>query len=97
MDWSGGLDALERLDGPAVSAPDLVAEADVVTGPGATAHAAVLRPAPGGPAAVDPVVLARLAALRAARGEDVSPEPLYLRRPDVQAPGPAKRATEARR
>jgi hypothetical protein len=47
----------------------------------------------GEPTGVDPALLARLGALRAARGKDVSFQPLYLRRPHVEAQGPRKRAT----
>jgi tRNA threonylcarbamoyladenosine biosynthesis protein TsaB len=73
----------------------------VVAGPGAAlvADAGAAKPAEtfgsaaGGPLGVDPVVLARLAQARAAKGDAVPPDPLYLRRPHVQAPGPGKRAT----
>lgn len=39
-----------------------------------------------------PTVLADLAFERHARGEILPTEPLYLRRPDVQVPGPSKKA-----
>mgnify|MGYP000420891042 CR=1 FL=1 len=40
----------------------------------------------------DPVVLAQLARERVARGQDLPPAPLYLRRPDVMPPAARKRA-----
>lgn len=82
-------DALDRVEGPAVTAPTLApaAPGGAVVGPSTRALKGQT------PAEVDPAVLARLAAVRAARGLDVSAEPLYLRRPHTQPPGPAKRAS----
>ncbi|MBI9114085.1 tRNA (adenosine(37)-N6)-threonylcarbamoyltransferase complex dimerization subunit type 1 TsaB [Sanguibacter suaedae] len=45
------------------------------------------------PTLPDPAVLARLALARAATGEVLPSEPLYLRRPDAQVPAGAKRAS----
>lgn len=45
------------------------------------------------PCLPDPAVLARLALARAAAGEHLPSEPLYLRRPDAQVPAGAKRAS----
>ncbi|MDR3359972.1 MAG: hypothetical protein LBO20_04875, partial [Bifidobacteriaceae bacterium] len=53
-------------------------------GPGVGEPLTAGAPAGAGSWTVDPVVLARLAAARAARGAEVSTEPLYLRRPHVQ-------------
>lgn len=67
--------------------------ATALVGPAAALVSDVLGLAPGEPSALDPVVLARLAAARAAQGLDQPTEPLYLRRPDAVPPGARKRAT----
>lgn len=46
----------------------------------------------GSPCLPDPAYLARLALARVAQGEELSSEPLYLRRPDAQVPAAPKRA-----
>jgi tRNA threonylcarbamoyladenosine biosynthesis protein TsaB len=84
---------LTRLEGPSVSAPAVAPDAGTIVGEGALRYPEELAPAAGANHDVDPALLARLAARRAAEGEDVNTEPLYLRRPDVQAPSPRKRAT----
>jgi len=70
--------------GPAVSVPDQAPRADLVVGEGAQLYPATLTLAPGGPVAVDPATLSALAAGRAAGGQDLDSQPLYLRRPHVQ-------------
>jgi tRNA threonylcarbamoyladenosine biosynthesis protein TsaB len=88
-----------RVAGPAVDTPAAaaagLAAAGVATtvGGGAALYAEVLNPAADGPVAVDPVLVAELAWQTAQRGAPVAPEPIYLRRPDVAAPAPRKRAT----
>ncbi|MDR1798262.1 MAG: tRNA (adenosine(37)-N6)-threonylcarbamoyltransferase complex dimerization subunit type 1 TsaB [Bifidobacteriaceae bacterium] len=85
--------------GPAVGAPAAVASelaghgVAATVGAGAALYSEQFEAAPGGPQAVDPVLLAELAWQRAQAGLPVSTEPLYLRRPDVAAPTPRKRAT----
>jgi tRNA threonylcarbamoyladenosine biosynthesis protein TsaB len=86
-------EGLTLLEGPAVGAPEQVPAAEVVVGEGAAKYSAVLGPPAGDLTRVDPVVLARLAAWRAAQGQDLPSDPLYLRRPHVQVPGAPKRAT----
>jgi tRNA threonylcarbamoyladenosine biosynthesis protein TsaB len=93
VDVAGRIDGLTRLEGPAVSVPAVAPAASVVVGGGAEVYADELHPVAGEPFGVDPVVLARLAAIRAAEGEDVGTQPLYLRRPHVQQPVARKRAT----
>ncbi|QTE29904.1 tRNA (adenosine(37)-N6)-threonylcarbamoyltransferase complex dimerization subunit type 1 TsaB [Pengzhenrongella sicca] len=89
---------LELVAGPGVqSAAQLVADglaagAVVVVGPGAGLYPELPATAGGEPAACDPAILARLALDRAARGEALPTEPLYLRRPDVMPPAERKRA-----
>ncbi|MDR2373246.1 MAG: tRNA (adenosine(37)-N6)-threonylcarbamoyltransferase complex dimerization subunit type 1 TsaB [Bifidobacteriaceae bacterium] len=90
---SDRVDGLTRLEGPAVTDPALAPAASVVVGPGAEKHAERFGPIVGEGIGVDPALLARLAAARAAAGGDVSCQPLYLRRPDVAAPAAPKRAT----
>lgn len=99
------LASLPRLS--TVAGPDVGAAADVVAaghadgavvvGRGADLYpvlaAAGLRHEPGAPTVPDPVVLARLALARRAAGLDQPTTPLYLRRPDAQAPAQPKRAT----
>ena len=94
---------LEVVAGPGVASPgSLVADGTVVgavvTGPAAAQHGEVFagaaaRVALDGPVSPDPALLAELAAERLAGGEILGTAPLYLRRPDAQAPGARKRAT----
>jgi tRNA threonylcarbamoyladenosine biosynthesis protein TsaB len=86
VDRPGRLDGLERLVGPAVGPPRPAGAAALAIGPGAAKYAPAVGPAADA-AGVDPVVLARLAAGRAARGEAEASQPLYLRRPHVQPAG----------
>jgi len=92
-----------RTAGPGVASPAALVEdgttaGAVVVGPGVRLAGDVLA---AGAAAThadvvaqpDPAVLVSLAAAAAARGEDLDPAPLYLRRPDAQVPGASKRAT----
>ena len=81
--------------GPDIAAPGDLREAAtgaLVVGRGAALHAATLRladePALRDP---DPAELGRLALVRAAAGEPLPTEPLYLRRPDAVPPAGAKR------
>jgi tRNA threonylcarbamoyl adenosine modification protein YeaZ len=86
----------ERLDGPAVDRP-----ADLPPGLPLAGQAVSLYPDLGSsiwPEHPSAAVLATLAAGRlTAEGPDAAgflpPEPLYLRRPDAQIPGPPKRVT----
>lgn len=81
------------LAGPAVVHPqDVVVGGAVVVG-AATALYPDAWPAAAGAPGVDPAVLARLAAVRAGRGEALPTEPLYLRRPDVMPAAGRKRVT----
>ncbi|WP_448630204.1 tRNA (adenosine(37)-N6)-threonylcarbamoyltransferase complex dimerization subunit type 1 TsaB [Cellulomonas soli] len=69
---------------PAVGAPaDVVLDGAIVVGPGAALYPEVFDPQDVVPAVVDPAELARLALARAAVGESLGTEPLYLRRPDA--------------
>ncbi|MDR1428629.1 MAG: tRNA (adenosine(37)-N6)-threonylcarbamoyltransferase complex dimerization subunit type 1 TsaB [Bifidobacteriaceae bacterium] len=81
------------LDPPTVGAASEAPGAEIIVGGGAALYPGVLRPAPGGPDRVDPLVLAGLGAARAARGVDQPAEPIYLRRPDIAPPSPRKRVT----
>lgn len=90
-------DPLVLVAGPGVAsaahlAADGLAAGAVVVGPGAMLYPDALSAAPGAPTACDPAVLGALALARAARGEALPTEPLYLRRPDVQPPAERKRA-----
>lgn len=96
-----GDDDVERLAGPGVDAPAVVAagrDGATVAGPGTGLYPEHL-PADGGrPERLDPAVLARLVRARLVRraaGEEVElgTEPLYLRRPDVHVGSPRKRAS----
>ena len=83
----------ERLDGPAVGRPD-----DLPPGLPIAGQAVSLYPALGEsiwPEHPSAAVLATVAAERLAGGGAglLPPEPLYLRRPDAQIPGPPKRVT----
>lgn len=101
-----GVPVVETVAGPDVSrADDLVAAGRatgaVVVGRGADLYPelseAGLAPAEGAsgdaPSLPDPAVLARLALVRRAAGEELPTTPLYLRRPDAQVPAAPKRAT----
>ena len=79
--------------GPAVEHPhDVAADGAVVVGAGTQLYPDDLR-GPGGVLGVDPVFLARIAAARLDRGEDLPTAPLYLRRPDVTPAAGRKRVT----
>ena len=91
---AGGLD---RLEGPDIAAPaDLRASGRLagalVVGRGALLHAEALGLADE-PTVLDPdpAELARLAMARAAAGEPLPTEPLYLRRPDAEPHAASKR------
>lgn len=80
-----------RIEGPAVDLPADLAErlaGAPVVGRGAQRYPDVLFPADG-PA--DPSATVMAQARVAGTLELVDPQPLYLRRPDVSAPGPRKR------
>jgi tRNA threonylcarbamoyladenosine biosynthesis protein TsaB len=81
--------AATALDAPAAPGARLA-----VVGEGAVQYAEHLPVDDDAPTQPDATVLARLALARRAAGEDLPTEPLYLRRPDVQEPASAKRATE---
>ena len=94
---SGQVDPLRgwtRVEGPAVGAAADVPTGELpAVGRGARLYADLL-PGPDVDAALDPRVLAALAADRLVRGEPLlPPDPLYLRRPDATEPGAAKRVT----
>ena len=76
-----------RLDGPHVSKPADVASALPVVGNGAVLYPEAF-PHAAGPVHPDAGVLARV--VTDERAELLDPEPLYLRRPDVAAPGRPK-------
>lgn len=76
-----------RLDGPHVSKPADVASALPVVGNGAVLYPEAF-PHAAGPVHPDAGVLAQVVADE--RAELLDPEPLYLRRPDVAAPGRPK-------
>ncbi|MFE5777184.1 tRNA (adenosine(37)-N6)-threonylcarbamoyltransferase complex dimerization subunit type 1 TsaB [Brachybacterium sp. NPDC056505] len=87
---------LDRVEGPAVSAPADVAEelmaCDVVAGSGALLHSEILHPN-SALAHVDAGSLLREARRRLDAGEDLtSTEPLYLREPDAKKPSARKSA-----
>lgn len=93
-----GADDVERLDEPAVLAPDAAADldgVDAVAGSGAAlypqiaAGRPVLAPVSGDARAQCRIALARLAA--AGAGAVLPAEPLYLRHADVQPPTAPKR------
>jgi tRNA threonylcarbamoyl adenosine modification protein YeaZ len=102
--WAGYADG-HRVTGPAVDRPGTAAEllraggTTAVTGPGAGLYPAAFAgfPPPGGPVPEypDPAVLAALAAPALLAGEAPGPlTPIYLRRPDVAEPHPAKPVSE---
>ena len=76
-----------RLDGPHVSKPADVASALPVVGNGAVLYPEAF-PNAAGPVHPDAGVLAQV--VTDERAELLDPEPLYLRRPDVAAPGRPK-------
>jgi len=91
--WARYSAAGQRLTGPAVSTPGAIGAGCPVAGAGAGLYPGLLgeRIGPEYPAAG---TLAQLAARRLAEQLPMLPaEPLYLRRPDAQAPGPPKRVT----
>lgn len=93
---TAGLTDVETVFGPEVMAPAALAPtvgAAAVVGPGAGLYPDHLTASPGGPADLDPAVLAGLAVSRAARGVALPTEPLYLRRPDVMPAAARKRVT----
>ncbi|GHH72307.1 tRNA (adenosine(37)-N6)-threonylcarbamoyltransferase complex dimerization subunit type 1 TsaB [Promicromonospora soli] len=92
-----GVPVVERLAGPDVDRAGFVAQAQlsppeagghlpVVIGEGAMLYPEFLPVADDAPLVPDATVLARLALVRRAAGEDQPVEPLYLRRPDVHEP-----------
>lgn len=88
--------AAERTAGPDVAAPVDVPRApgDVVVGAGRDLYPDVFGAPDARVAAVthtDPALLVRIARRRAAAGEELPSEPLYLRRPDAVPPAGAKR------
>ena len=94
---SGGAVGVGLVAGPGVAtaaqvAADGLAEGAVVVGAGASLYPEIFAAVPGAPLDPDPVVLAQLARERVARGQDLPPAPLYLRRPDVMPPAARKRA-----
>ncbi|WP_418277829.1 tRNA (adenosine(37)-N6)-threonylcarbamoyltransferase complex dimerization subunit type 1 TsaB [Isoptericola jiangsuensis] len=101
-----GVPVVERLRGPevaraaevaatALDAPQAPGARLAVVGEGAVLYAEHLPVDDDAPSQPDATVLARLALARRAAGQDLPTEPLYLRRPDVQEPAAAKRATGA--
>ena len=92
-----GVPVVERLAGPDVDRAGFVAQAQlaapepdgqlpVVVGEGAMLYPEFLPVADDAPLVPDATVLARLALVRRAAGEEQPAEPLYLRRPDVHEP-----------
>jgi tRNA threonylcarbamoyladenosine biosynthesis protein TsaB len=79
-----------RLEGPLVERPAEVATEDVVVGEGGALYPDAF-PHRAGPAAPSAGWLARVVAEERAELRD--PEPLYLRRPDVEAPRAPKRVS----
>lgn len=94
-----GVPVVERIAGPDVDRAGFVAQAQlpladagepplpVVVGEGAMLYPEFLPVADDAPLVPDATVLARLALVRRAAGEELPTEPLYLRRPDVHEPG----------
>lgn len=94
-----GVPVVERTAGPDVDRAGFVAQGQlptpdagdtplpVVVGEGAMLYPEFLPVADDAPVVPDATVLARLALVRRAAGEDLPTEPLYLRRPDVHEPG----------
>ncbi|PUB30016.1 tRNA threonylcarbamoyladenosine biosynthesis protein TsaB [Promicromonospora sp. AC04] len=93
-----GFPVVERIAGPDVDRAGFVAQAQlsptdagegqppVVIGEGAMLYPEFLPVADDAPLVPDATVLARLALVRRAAGEEQPTEPLYLRRPDVHEP-----------
>ena len=79
-----------RLDGPVVAKPATVATGRPVVGEGAVLYPDAF-PNAAGPARPSAGWLARAVAEELA--EVVDPEPMYLRRPDVEAPRPPKKVS----
>ncbi len=106
-----GVPVVETLAGPEVGKAADVAAAQLASGGAADAglgggrltvvgEGAALYPehlplAEDAPLVPDATVLARIALARRAAGEELPTEPLYLRRPDVQAPAGTKRVLPA--
>jgi tRNA threonylcarbamoyladenosine biosynthesis protein TsaB len=101
-----GVPVVERLAGPDVDRAGFVAQAQlstpeaggqlpVVVGEGAMLYPEFLPVADDAPLVPDATVLARLALVRRAAGEDQPVEPLYLRRPDVHEPTRASTGSAA--
>jgi tRNA threonylcarbamoyladenosine biosynthesis protein TsaB len=101
-----GVGVVERLAGPDVDRAGFVAQAQlvlpdggdgplpVVIGEGAMLYPEFLPVADDAPLVPDATVLARLALVRRAAGDDQPSEPLYLRRPDVHEPARVSAAGE---
>jgi tRNA threonylcarbamoyl adenosine modification protein YeaZ len=80
-----------RIEGPAVGTPGEVADTGPVVGEGALLYPQAF-PDPRGPLYPEPGDLAGLVEEQLAAGTaTLPPVPLYLRRPDAVAPGPAKK------
>ncbi|WP_369371049.1 tRNA (adenosine(37)-N6)-threonylcarbamoyltransferase complex dimerization subunit type 1 TsaB [Promicromonospora sp. Populi] len=102
-----GVGVVERLAGPDVDRAGFVAQAQlappgegdgplpVVIGEGAMLYPEFLPVADDAPLVPDATVLARLALVRRAAGEEQPSEPLYLRRPDVHEPARASTSSAA--
>lgn len=84
--WAAYDEQGERLSGPEVGPPASLPPGPVV-GAGAGLYPDQVRGVPG-PEAPDPGVLAEAVVAEAV--PLVDPEPVYLRRPDAQVPGPPK-------
>lgn len=89
--WAAYDEDGQRLDGPHVSRPGDVPHARLVLGAGPGLYPEAFPGPVGGPTAPDAATLALVVAEE--RAELVDPEPVYLRRPDVSVPGPAKRVS----
>ena len=77
----------ERIDGPLVERPDVVASTGPVVGEGARLYPDAF-PQPVGPLRVSAGWLGR--AVHGERVELIDPDPLYLRRPDAEVPSAPK-------
>ena len=88
--WASYDETGGRLDGPHVSRPAEVATRGPVVGAGPGLYPEAF-PSPVGPTHPDAGVLAGV--VTDERAELLDPEPLYLRRPDVAAPGRPKRVS----
>lgn len=101
LEGKHGFPVAELIAGPDVDRAGFVAQAQlpppdagdtqlpVVVGEGAMLYPEFLPVADDAPLVPDATVLARLALVRRAAGDDQPVEPLYLRRPDVHEPRPA--------